>query len=148
MILHELGVKTAACKGCHGTDDVEAIRLSHKEDYDGDGNTSEGIAGEISTMTDALYTALQAKAAESDTPIVYDPAAYPYFFADANGNGVLDEGEGSFAAWTPRLLKAAYNLQYVTKDPGNFAHNGVYMMEVLYDAINDVGGDVTAMICP
>ena len=145
---HKLSVKTAACKGCHGTDDVKAIRLTHKEDYDGDGNSSEGIAGEISTMTDALYAALQAKAAESDTPIVYDPARYPYFFADENGNGVLDEGEGSFAAWTPRLLKAAYNLQYVTKDPGNFAHNGVYIMEVLYDAINDVGGDVTAMTRP
>jgi hypothetical protein len=145
---HGLSVKTAACQGCHGTDDVEAIRLSHKEDYDGDGNTSEGIAGEISTMTEALYAALQAKAAESDTPIVYNQASYPYFFADENGNGVLDEGEGSFSAWTPRLLKAAYNLQYVTKDPGTFAHNGVYMMEVLYDAINDVGGDVTSMVRP
>ncbi len=74
--------------------------------------------------------------------------AYPYYFADANGNGVVDEGEGSYATWTPRLLKAAYNYQYFQKDPGAFAHNGVYMIQVLYDAINDVGGDVSSMVRP
>lgn len=145
---HELGVKTAACQGCHTTDDVEAIRLSHKEDYDGDGNTTEGIYGEIETLAEDLYNALLVKAAEGGNPILYDTNAYPYFFADANGNGVVDEGEGSFAAWTPRLLKAAYNYQYVNKDPGAFAHNGVYIMQVLYDAINDVGGDVTGLVRP
>ena len=145
---HGLGVKTATCKGCHTTDDVEVIRMSHKEDYDGDGDVAEGIYGEITTMADSLYAALVATATDGGNPIVYSSSAYPYFFADANGNGAIDEGEAAYATWTPRLLKAAYNYQYVQKDPGAFAHNGVYMIQVLYDAINDVGGDVSSMVRP
>jgi hypothetical protein len=122
--------------------------MSHRADYDGDGDTKEGIAGEVATLADKLYEALLAKATEGGNSIVYSPSSYPYFFADTNGNGVVDEGEAAYATWTPRLLKAAYNYQYVNKDPGAFAHNGVYMMQVLYDAIQDVGGDVTGLVRP
>lgn len=146
--VHELGVKTAACAGCHGTEDVEAIRMNSKADYDGDGDATEGIAGELNTMAEKLYEALQAKATEAGNPIVYSPARYPYFFADANGNGAIDEGEGNYATWTPRLLKAAYNYQYFQKDPGAFAHNGVYMLQVLFDSIQDVGGSTAGMTRP
>jgi len=85
-------------------------------------------------------------------PIIYDAHSYPYFFADTDGNGAIDEGEVNFgnryATWTPRLLKAAYNYQYATKDPGAFAHNGRYVPEILYDSINDIGGDVSGMTRP
>ena len=118
-------------------------------DYDGDGDTTEGIAGEVETMAAALYATMQTYAAETaDTPIVYDGGRYPYMFADANANGTVDEGEGSYSTWTPTLLKAAYNYQYVQKDPGAFAHNGKYVIQFLYDSINDLGGDVTAMTRP
>ncbi len=69
---HGLGVKTATCKGCHTTDDYETIRMTHNEDYDGDGDTSEGIAGEVATLGEKLYEALIAKAAADGNPIVYD----------------------------------------------------------------------------
>lgn len=145
---HALEVKTAACSGCHSTADPRAIRLVSMDDYDGDGNVTEGIAEEIQTMADKLYAGLVEKAAAGGNPIVYSPSAYPYFFADTNANGVVDDGEQGYATWTPRLLKAAYNYQYVQKDPGAFAHNGVYIMQVLYDAIQDIGGSTTGMVRP
>jgi hypothetical protein len=100
-------------------------------DYDGDGDTEEGIAGEIETLHEELYAAMQAYAADvAGTPIEYNAQRYPYFFDDA--------GE-RFAAWTPRLLQAAYNYQYGAKDPGAYAHNGKYIIQVLYDSLESLG---------
>jgi hypothetical protein len=80
--------------------------------------------------------------------IAYDTNAYPYFFGDANANGQIDEGEGQYAAWTPTMLRAAYNFQYSQKDPGAFAHNGKYILQILYDSIEAIGGDVSAFTRP
>ena len=113
----------------------------------------EGIAGEIGTLHEALYAAIQSYAAETNAaPIIYDSHSYPYFFADTNGNGTSDPDEAvrenGYATWTPRLLKAAYNYQYVAKDPGGFAHNGKYLLQVLYDSLRDIGADVSAYTRP
>jgi len=148
---HALEIDVATCATCHaGVSDVRAIRApGDVTDYDGDGDVSEPLSEELATMADALYAAMQAYAAETaGTPIVYSPSAYPYFFADANANNQIDEGEGSYSTWTPRLLIGAYNYQYYQKDPGAFAHNGRYVMQVLYDTIESLGGDVTAMTRP
>ena len=79
--------------------------------------------------------------------IAYNPDAFPYFFVDTNGNGTADKDEAVAAnrynVWTPRLLKAAYNYQFVTKDPGAFAHNSTYAIELLYDSLSDLGGKVS-----
>ena len=80
--------------------------------------------------------------------IIYNPNAYPYFFEDTDGNGEINGEEGAYTAWTPRLLKAAYNYQYSLKDPGAYAHNGQYMIQVLYDALNDIGADTAGMTRP
>ncbi len=86
------------------------------------------------------------------TPIVYEPHTYPYFFSDTDGNGEADEGEAvydnRYAAWTPRLLRAAYNYQYTRKDPGAFAHNPKYILQFLYDSQADLGADVGGMTRP
>ncbi len=71
--------------------------------------------------------------------IVYNSHSYPYYFDDA--------GE-RYATWTPSLVKAAYNYQYSQKDPGAFAHNGKYVLQFLYDGIEDLGGDVSGMTRP
>jgi hypothetical protein len=152
--VHELEVEVGECADCHdgveSKEDLVNIRVS-EIDYDGDGNVDEGIAGEIQTMADALLVAIQANAtnnAATDS-IVYSPARYPYFFIDANGDGVYDEGDTErYVTWTPDLLRAAYNYQYVQKDPGAFAHNGQYVMQFLYDSIASMGGDVSAMTRP
>jgi len=147
---HQLAVNIQACGGCHpvvkSEEDLKAIRMS-PTDYDGDGDTAEGLAGEIATMHETLYAALQAYARDVvGEPIAYHPAAYPYFFIDQNGNGQVDPEEANpgnrYVKWTPRLLRAAYNYQYVAKDPGAFAHNGKYILQVLYDTLQDLSKKV------
>ncbi|MCC6188392.1 MAG: polyheme membrane-associated cytochrome C, partial [Anaerolineales bacterium] len=46
-----------------------------------------------------------------------------------------------YASWTPGLLRAAYNYQYAQKDPGAFAHNGKYIIQILYDSLSGVGAE-------
>ena len=151
---HSLEVKVVACGGCHQgvktVEDLKTIRGPNTTaDYDGNGDAKEGLGVEISHMTDTLYTAIQAYAKDkAGTPILYDASAYPYFFADVNGNGQLDKDEKAYASWTPRLLRAAYNLQWINKDPGVFAHNGKYIIQVLYDTLKDLGVDVSKMTRP
>jgi hypothetical protein len=144
---HALELQEENCSTCHsGIEDVQEIRES-EVDYDGDGNVEEGLSGEIATLNEALYDALQAYAADViGTPIVYDSHSYPYFFVDTDGDGAVGEDEASYgnryATWTPRLLQAAYNYQYANKDPGAFAHNGKYVIQVLYDSLNVLGSQV------
>ena len=155
--VHQLTVKVDACKGCHtsvaGVDDLEKIRATtDTTDWNGNGDTTEGIYAEIDSFRQALYAAIQAYAEKkSGTPIVYDAASYPYFFVDANKDGkadMNDKGPIGYNAWTPRLLKAAYNYQYSVKDPGAFAHNPQYVLQFLYDSAKDLGGDVSKFTRP
>ena len=84
------------------------------------------------------------------SPIVYDTASYPYFFIDTNADGESDEDEAVFpnqyASWTPRLLKATYNYQVSSKDPGAFAHGGKYIIQLLYDSIEDLNAALAAPV--
>ncbi len=151
---HALELNFDKCTTCHaGVKSAEEIRFT-KDDLDGDKDVKEGVAGELKTMEEKLYAAIQAYAKDvAKAPIVYSPAAYPYFFADANANGKVDEGEAAYTEWTPRLLRAAYNYQYAQKDPGLFAHNPKYGAQILYDALEDLskGGvkvDMTGLVRP
>ena len=151
--VHALEVKLDTCAACHpGVTDPTTIRMTHTGDYDGDGDVAEGIYGEIQGLGDLLYAEMQTYAEAAGTPILYDSHAYPYFFVDADKDGVPDtNAEGGtigYNVWTPRLLEAAYNYQYLQKDPGAFTHNPVYVMQILYDSIADLGGDVTALTRP
>lgn len=147
---HALTVQTQACTACHGNEDPATYRdiAGDTNDYDGDGDVTEGIAGEVATMHETLYTAITEYGSTAGTPLQYNPGRYPYFFNDPNENGEVDEGEEAFASWTPNLLRSAYNYQWVAKDPGSFAHNGEYIMQILYDSIQNVGGDVSGMTRP
>lgn len=154
--VHSLQVAEATCIECHeemeDSEDIRDIRYNFA-DYNGNGDDEEGVYYEIQSMTDALYAAMQEYAlATVETGIVYESHSYPYFFADTNGNGEADADEAvranGFAKWTPRLLQAAYNYQYVAKDPGAFAHNGAYILQVLYDSLEDLGADVSDMERP
>lgn len=154
---HALSVRVEACTACHPSvanseEGLPTIRMS-PTDFDGDDDTDEGIAGEIDTLHAALYAAIQDYATNvAGTPIVYDAHSYPYFFVDTNGNGEPDADETQYGnrynAWTPRLLKAAYNYQYAEKDPGGFAHNAKYVIQVLYDSLEDLDVDVSGMTRP
>ena len=149
--VHSLEVEVAQCGECHaGATDmagVEEIRMPGSiTDFDGDA-AEEGIDGEIAGLQEKLFVALQAYALDTvGTGILYDSHSYPYFFIDTNGNGEIDDGEvnygNKYATWSPRLLRGAYNYQYSLKDPGAYAHNAKYVIALLYDSIEDLGGDV------
>lgn len=154
---HTLEVATESCSTCHAQSEPRDIRLSlDSRDYDGDGDVTEGIASEIESLRLMLYAEIQAYAAEvAGAPIGYGEG-YPYFFLDTNADGTIDGEEGifpnQFNAWTPRLLAAAYNYQFVTKDPGGYAHNPHYTLQALHDSIADLatatGRPVPAMARP
>ena len=140
---HALDVKVQDCAMCHpGTateEDLEAIRMGGA-DFDGDGDTAEGIAGEVETLGEFLYAALESYATDVvGTGIVYDSHSYPYWFTDT--------GE-SYGTWTPSLLRGAYNYQYLMKDPGAYAHNPKYIIQILYDSLAGLGADVSGMVRP
>jgi hypothetical protein len=152
--VHALEVKVDACAACHSAasdpQDPATYRFD-TTDYDGDGDAAEGIKGETDTFEERLYAAIQAYATEKGTSIVYDALSYPYFFVDADADGVADTGENGpvgYNAFTPKMLKAAYNYQYYQKDPGAFTHNPKYVLQFLYDSIEDLGGDLTGLTRP
>jgi hypothetical protein len=131
--VHALEPKVEACAACHDTTDPTTIRISDA-DYDGDGDVTEGIKGEVDTLAEALYAEIQKYAEAHGGAIEYNTVAYPYFFGA--------DGEG-YAAWTPNLVKAAFNYQYVQKDPGAYVHNPKFVIQFLIDSIESLGGDVS-----
>ena len=151
--VHTQAVNVQACAGCHANiktvDDLKTITMDKTPvDYNGDGK-AEGIGQEIQEMEAQLNTAIQDYASKkANAAIVYDANTYPYFYTDANSNGKVDNGEKAYASWTLRLLRAAYNYQWVQKDPGAFAHNGKYILQVLYDTLKDLGVNVSKMTRP
>ena len=153
---HSLKVAEETCLTCHQTGNPADIRVQHVS-FDGSGNIEKGIKADIDANADKLKQAFLAYAAKvAGTAMVFDGARYPYFFADANGDGVIDQnGEGkvvAYGSWTPRLLKAVYNWKIVTADPGIHAHNPYYALELLYDSIEDLASaegmdvDMTGML--
>jgi len=137
---HALPVNVDKCSACHlgatTLEGVQNIRLS-KIDYDGDGNITEGLSGEIETMTEKLWRMIQVSTLATDGAEIIE----------FNGRFQNNSGE-SYTTWTPRLLQAAYNYQYVIKDPGSYSHNPKYILQLLYDSLTDLGGDTRGMVRP
>ena len=155
---HSLQVNIKGCNTCHvGIKDPKDIRMVGSQvDYDGDGDITEGMYYEIQHIMDKLYATIQRYARTVlAKPIGYDGATNPYWFFDTNGDGRIDSTENAstnaYNLFSARLLKAAYNYQVAVKDPNNFAHNGKYVIELLYDSIEDLNvklaapTDLTAM---
>lgn len=143
---HSLAIDADDCAACHASvsdyGDIWSIRSEDTPDYDGDGDLTEGVYGEVDTLHETMYAAIQQYAVEvANAPILY-AGSYPYWFNDTNGNGAAEEDEvnfgNQFASWTPRLLKAAYNYHLVHEDPGGFMHNAPYIIQLMYDSIADL----------
>ena len=150
---HSLELKYDKCVTCHtGAIDKAALKnirmKGSLEDYDGDGNLTEGMYYEVDGLRAKLYQAIQAYAEKvSLIKIVYNGTANPYWFVDDNGNGVADPTEITrYNGYTARLEKATYNYQVSVKDPGSYAHNGKYIIELLYDSIEDLNAKLSTLV--
>jgi len=153
---HAGRIDVATCSDCHSgiasVADLRTIRM-FEGDFDGDGDDyHKGTYYEIKNLHAMLYDAILAYARDvSGTPIGYFDAN-PYFFIDTNADGVITRDEATrpnaYNAFTPRLLRAAYNYQFVKKDPGAYAHNPMYAIQLLHDSLEDLGFDVSAMERP
>ena len=149
---HSLEFAADACQTCHGQTDPKAIRIA-RQSYDGSGDTTKGLARDIAANAETLMGLIADYAREvAGKPLIYDGTRHPYFFADANDDGVPDEAEGrgvAYDGFTPRLLKAAYNWKFVTADRGAHVHNPHYALELLYDSAEDLsramGRDFSAL---
>jgi len=142
---HSLQVDIKSCNTCHvGIKDPKDIRfVGSQVDYDGSGDLQEGMYYVIQNIMAKLYATIQRYARTVlNKPIGYDLNTNPYWFFDTNGDGQIDSTENGSAnaynAFSVRLLKAAYNYQVAAKDPNGFAHNGKYIVELLYDSIADL----------
>lgn len=143
---HSTSVETEGCLTCHqGVTDIRDIRTQHR-DFAGTGDRSGGIHSEIIALQGELLAAIRAYAAQvAGTPIAY-VSRHPYFFVDPGGTGDLPAEQATrdnrYQSWTPRLLKAAYNYQVATKDPGGYVHNPRYMLQIMYDSLQDLSQQV------
>jgi hypothetical protein len=45
-------------------------------------------------------------------------------------------------------MKAAYNYNFLLKNPDVHIHNGKYGLQITIDTIEDLGGDVTKFVRP
>jgi hypothetical protein len=115
----------------------EARQYGFEGDIDGDGNAVESLKAEIDGLAAKMYEAMQVYAANVvGTPIAYTDA-YPYFM-NATTNAAYAK------IMTPRLLRATYNYKWYKADPGAWAHNPRYAIEVLYDALFDLNEGIRA----
>ena len=137
---HALQVKIEQCSACHmGANSVKALAniRTGNIDYDGDGDITEGMAGEIETMQERLLLAMRAYAARTEgmEDIDYD-------------GGFVDKSGESYSTWTPRLLQAAHNYRFAALDTGSYVHNGKYIIQLHYDSLADLGANIFGMIRP
>jgi hypothetical protein len=137
---------TNLCQTCHsevtGYPEYKTVTMS-KVDYDGDGAV-ESMYDEIEGMKVVLHQAMSQYSAKvgDGTMFGFYGGAYPYSFIDTNKDGQITEDEAAFPnqykLFTPRLLKAAYNYMFTVKDPGAYIHNGKYVLQLMFDSIEDL----------
>jgi hypothetical protein len=148
---HTQKVRVDECAQCHvnrlgnpvaNYDDLKDIRMAGTvNDFNGNGDVKEGVYYEIKGLQDVLYAAMQDYSTKvCGSTIAYDGTTYPYFFIAGTNQ--------KYVNWSARLLRAAYNYQYSIKDPGAFAHNGKFIVEFVYDSINDLNNALSALPAP
>ena len=136
---HSLQIDPEKCSACHlGLEtaaDFRQIRVTNI-DYDGDGDISEGLASEIATLEEKLRLSLDVYTASEGL----DELVVTRSFVNGNGD--------SYSTWTPRLLRAAFNYQFSALGSGGYVHNPQYIIQLLYDSIEDMGGSLSGLNRP
>jgi hypothetical protein len=137
------------CTQCHGIvtlDQIGPPAFAIQHDYDG--NPATKSKAEVAVFADRLYQTIQdycaAKTNQPSPPqdatyTAYNGAAYPYWFKDTNPhNGMVDPSETTAMKFDSKSARAAFNYQFYQKEPGAWAHNNKYIVQILYDSIDDL----------
>ena len=111
------------CKNCHVNTDIEDVRISRGTDYDGDGNNTEQLKEEVATFAARLLAAMQDYESTIHGGSFTVLPGYPYY---------------SITKWDAVLARSVFNYQFWAKEPGAWAHNTHYILQLLYDSIEDV----------
>jgi len=153
-IVKAAGTEDSLCATCHSNvkSYADYRNVPGKVDYDGNGKV-EPVAAEIQGMETLLKAAVNKYSAEKlGKALAFNFDAYPYAYNDTNADGKIDETEGVFAnsynTFSPRLLRAGFNLMFSHKEPGAYVHNAKYVLQLMYDSIADLGGDVAGLTRP
>jgi hypothetical protein len=126
-----------ACQGCHpDLTDFETFRL-YDRDMDGDGR-----AGTIKEEIEGLKALIIEELEKAD--IYYNDHQYPYFFTVESPQIFPNR----VTTWKESQLEAAFNLQYVNKEPGAYIHNFRYAVQLLRDSYEKLTGSVLPGVRP
>jgi len=136
----------ATCNGCHYNltdfDDLGKPFGNRNVDYDGDG-IGESFRHEVDGMQARLILQMNVYAkANGYSPIMYTPKVYPYFAKATcyqQDPGCQPAPAGNYSFPNAQFLGAAYNY-HLAQDPGAGIHNHKYVIQLLYDAIENLGG--------
>lgn len=150
---HSLHMNTASddsnlCSACHsnvtGYTDYRDVTVD-EIDYDGDG-TVEGLYHEIEGVRAVLLSGMQQYTLNELGEQIGWFNQYPYLFKDTDKNGEISQEEAvfsnSYPSFTPRLMRTSFNLQFSLKDPAGYVHNGKYILQLLFDSIEDLSSVV------
>jgi hypothetical protein len=121
--------------------DIVRIRTG-AGDRDGNG-AADGAAQEIASLKKQLDAAIhECSRSVGGVQIAFSPEAFPYWYADRNGNGTVDPDErkpdDKYRAYTPRLMQAVYNDPFAIRDPGAAYDNATYTAPLLHDSLESL----------
>lgn len=109
-----------ACAPCHGTL-TDFSDVSEKYDYDGDGDLTEGVQGEVEGLLVALEeTILDASASPEQRAIL---------------EASFEDSLGSPRVTTVAQRAAGYNWAFVSYDGSKGVHNATYSIQLLQQSI-------------
>jgi hypothetical protein len=133
-------VNTAACTGCHAGPYALAPKITEFEE------ASAELYAAIQAYAVANLDAIKTATGNANaTGICYWNAGVgggQYYALEVSGvcqNGVSPAGSIPFTKANPKLLKASFNYLWTQKEPGAWAHNEFYALQVIYDSITDLG---------
>jgi hypothetical protein len=130
---HGFEADLAWCGTCHVTAPYGDFRLAP-------------LKANVDALAALLYTTLTAYSQTAGNAVCYNGAAFPYWYKD-NGaspnDGICQADETATATFNPAGLKAAFNYKWSQAEPGAYAHNYEYMVQILMDTILDLNPAAT-----
>jgi hypothetical protein len=131
---HSFEVDYTYCATCHAVTSHGDYSLAPKEEEYASMKTE--LLAALNTYVTANLTTFQAtNGGVTATGLCYDGNVYGYVLVK---NGTVCSTTA--AKLDLNTMKAAYNLHWMNKDPGGWAHNEYYVMQLVYDSIVDLGG--------